>query len=323
MSTCVSDRRPTWPLRRRSATCCKWCTRTLSVGRTRFRHTRVWAGWGRNCSLLRLACSARREHLSRCMSARSTATGLWLQSQPPQMMVIMSALPTLSELVCCTAGGEGWKPGICAPLNIACSSCLSRLFPVRYIFALNMFELGYINSTEWAVYQDWHSFLVQQFGQRVELEGIIYLRAPPKVWTPEILFYIQEIQLISWWSRKNMCLLHIILVCHYCNITVTCHWHYLLFFITGFYYYFLYFIGKTFVPSQICMQRLEHRGRAEEKGVKLDYLDKLHVQHERWLVEKSTEWVLMTSCLCCLCFMFWIFLEANENKQFQFGTGGC
>uniref|UniRef100_A0A3Q3WX13 deoxyguanosine kinase n=1 Tax=Mola mola TaxID=94237 RepID=A0A3Q3WX13_MOLML len=89
----------------------------------------------------------------------------------------------------------------------------------RYIFALNMFELGYINSTEWAVYQDWHSFLVQQFGQRVELEGIIYLRAPPK----------------------------------------------------------------------ICMQRLEHRGRAEEKGVKLDYLDKLHVQHERWLVEKSTE----------------------------------
>lgn len=41
--------------------------------------------------------------------------------------------------------------------------------------------------------------------------------------------------------------------------------------------------------SQKCMERLERRGRAEEKGVKLDYLDKLHVQHERWLVEKSTE----------------------------------
>uniref|UniRef100_A0A672JPZ2 Deoxyguanosine kinase n=1 Tax=Salarias fasciatus TaxID=181472 RepID=A0A672JPZ2_SALFA len=51
----------------------------------------------------------------------------------------------------------------------------------RYIFALNMFELGCINSTEWAVYQDWHSFLVEQFGQQVELEGIIYLRAPPQV----------------------------------------------------------------------------------------------------------------------------------------------
>lgn len=51
----------------------------------------------------------------------------------------------------------------------------------RYVFALNMFELGCINSTEWAVYQDWHSFLVEQFGRQVELEGIIYLRAPPQV----------------------------------------------------------------------------------------------------------------------------------------------
>ncbi|XP_034548559.1 deoxyguanosine kinase, mitochondrial isoform X2 [Notolabrus celidotus] len=89
----------------------------------------------------------------------------------------------------------------------------------RYIFALNMFELGCINPTEWAIYQDWHSLLVEQFGHQVELEGIIYLRAPP---------------------------------------------------------------GK-------CMERLEHRGRAEEKEVKLDYLNKLHSQHERWLVEKSTE----------------------------------
>lgn len=89
----------------------------------------------------------------------------------------------------------------------------------RYIFALNMFELGCINATEWAVYQDWHSLLVEQFGHQVELEGIIYLRAQPEK----------------------------------------------------------------------CMERLEHRGRAEEKGVKLDYLNKLHIQHERWLVEKSTE----------------------------------
>ncbi|KAF7665538.1 hypothetical protein LDENG_00140390 [Lucifuga dentata] len=89
----------------------------------------------------------------------------------------------------------------------------------RYIFALNMFELGCINSTEWAVYQDWHSFLVEQFGHQVELEGIIYLRAPPEK----------------------------------------------------------------------CMARLEHRGRPEEKGVELDYLDKLHIQHEKWLVEKSTK----------------------------------
>ncbi|XP_026198351.1 deoxyguanosine kinase, mitochondrial [Anabas testudineus] len=89
----------------------------------------------------------------------------------------------------------------------------------RYIFALNMFELGCINSTEWAIYQDWHSLLMEQFGHQVELEGIIYLRALP----------------------------------------------------------------------QKCMERLQRRGRSEEKGVKLDYLNKLHIQHERWLVEKSTE----------------------------------
>ncbi|KAM4577716.1 deoxyguanosine kinase, mitochondrial [Odontesthes bonariensis] len=89
----------------------------------------------------------------------------------------------------------------------------------RYIFALNMFELGCINATEWAVYQDWHSLLVEQFGHQVELEGIIYLRASPEK----------------------------------------------------------------------CMERLKRRGRSEEREVQLDYLDKLHVQHERWLVEKSTE----------------------------------
>lgn len=44
---------------------------------------------------------------------------------------------------------------------------------------------------------------------------------------------------------------------------------------------------------QICLERLQRRGRAEEEGVTLDYLEKLHVQHERWLVEKSTEWVWM------------------------------
>ncbi|XP_072244022.1 deoxyguanosine kinase, mitochondrial [Leuresthes tenuis] len=89
----------------------------------------------------------------------------------------------------------------------------------RYIFALNMFELGCINATEWAVYQDWHSLLVEQFGHQVELEGIIYLRASPEK----------------------------------------------------------------------CMERLKRRGRSEEGEVQLDYLEKLHVQHERWLVEKSTE----------------------------------
>ncbi|XP_055018076.1 deoxyguanosine kinase, mitochondrial isoform X2 [Boleophthalmus pectinirostris] len=93
------------------------------------------------------------------------------------------------------------------------------IYSDRYIFALNSFELGSINSTEWAIYQDWHTLLVQEFGQRVALEGIIYLRAPP----------------------------------------------------------------------QTCMERLKIRARPEEGAVQQEYLDKLHVQHERWLLDKSTE----------------------------------
>ncbi|XP_066509513.1 deoxycytidine kinase 2-like [Hoplias malabaricus] len=93
------------------------------------------------------------------------------------------------------------------------------IYSDRYIFAQNLFELGSINSTEWAVYQDWHSFLVEQFGHRVQLDGIIYLRAPP----------------------------------------------------------------------QTCMERLGRRGREEEQGLPLDYLETLHTQHENWLSTKITK----------------------------------
>ncbi|XP_028853067.1 deoxyguanosine kinase, mitochondrial-like isoform X1 [Denticeps clupeoides] len=68
-------------------------------------------------------------------------------------------------------------PGRSPPVRVYERSVYSD----RYIFALTMFELGFINAAEWAVYQNWHSFLVEQFGPRVQLEGIIYLRAPPEI----------------------------------------------------------------------------------------------------------------------------------------------
>lgn len=168
--------------RRPSVTCCRWCTRTLSAGRTRFKHTPVWAGWEHNCSRLQLPCSAVKEHLCRCMSARSTATGELTQQRWNIWLFYMFLMLVMS---------------LCAPIfndvvlyNIKCRSTWfithapqTPLCSIRYIFALNMFELGCITATEWAVYQDWHSLLVEQFGHRVELEGIIYLRASPQVWT--------------------------------------------------------------------------------------------------------------------------------------------
>lgn len=34
---------------------------------------------------------------------------------------------------------------------------------------------------EWHIYQDWHSFLLQEFASRLQLHGFIYLQATPQV----------------------------------------------------------------------------------------------------------------------------------------------
>ncbi|XP_020010286.1 deoxycytidine kinase isoform X2 [Castor canadensis] len=87
----------------------------------------------------------------------------------------------------------------------------------RYIFASNLYESDCMNETEWTVYQDWHDWMNNQFGQSLELDGIIYLRASPEK----------------------------------------------------------------------CLSRIYLRGRNEEQGIPLEYLEKLHYKHESWLLHRT------------------------------------
>ncbi|XP_075712788.1 deoxyguanosine kinase, mitochondrial-like isoform X2 [Rhinoderma darwinii] len=89
----------------------------------------------------------------------------------------------------------------------------------RFVFAKALFELNHLNEIEWSLYQEWHSFLIEEFGKRAALDGIIYLRATPEK----------------------------------------------------------------------CFERLQKRARKEEKTVTQGYLQKLHDQHECWLIEKATD----------------------------------
>ncbi|NXI47671.1 DGUOK protein, partial [Galbula dea] len=50
----------------------------------------------------------------------------------------------------------------------------------RYVFAKNLFEVGHLQPLEWAVYRDWHNFLLRQLGPRAALHGFLYLRATPR-----------------------------------------------------------------------------------------------------------------------------------------------
>ncbi|XP_048783997.1 deoxyguanosine kinase, mitochondrial isoform X2 [Lagopus muta] len=51
----------------------------------------------------------------------------------------------------------------------------------RYVFAKSLFEGGQLDALEWAIYQEWHTFLVGQLGAHTAPHAFLYLRASPQV----------------------------------------------------------------------------------------------------------------------------------------------
>ncbi|NXJ11637.1 DGUOK protein, partial [Odontophorus gujanensis] len=49
-----------------------------------------------------------------------------------------------------------------------------------YVFAKSLFEAGQLDALEWAIYQEWHSFLVGQLGAHTAPHAFLYLRASPQ-----------------------------------------------------------------------------------------------------------------------------------------------
>ncbi|CAM9671821.1 unnamed protein product [Lampetra planeri] len=54
------------------------------------------------------------------------------------------------------------------------------IYSDRYVFAASLHEQGSMNDTEWVVYQEWQGWLLSEFDKRVELDGMVYLRAEPE-----------------------------------------------------------------------------------------------------------------------------------------------
>lgn len=130
--------------------------------------------------------------------------------------------------------------------------CERSVFSDRLIFGRNGLKTGIMTPLEYSLYCKWHSFLTEG-NSDTEVGSLSFYPHPFKF----------------------------IILLPFCLS------------------FFLSFFGLLMQPFQvdgfiylqctpdICMKRLEQRGRSEENSVPLEYLSQIHTRHEEWFVERS------------------------------------
>jgi len=103
-----------------------------------------------------------------------------------------------------------------------------------------------MTETEWAIYQEWSTYLLNSLGE-LQLDGFIYLRADPAT----------------------------------------------------------------------CAGRMAKRGRPEEQGVIIDYLNQLHDKHEAWLHKREFRFVSSTFRLSLIPRIRGFAEKTNSSKYFS------